>query len=126
MEIAELIAALRREGEALAEAAARTDLEAPILACLDWRLRDLLAHIGGVHRWATTHVAERRPRPMDDAEEVALFAQAPDDAALLDWFRDGHAVLGWDNDSFDTAGKLPEGLKRANKHQFITRLPRRL
>jgi uncharacterized protein (TIGR03083 family) len=93
METVDLIAALRRAGEALANAAARTDLDAPIPPCPGWRLRDLLAHISGVHRWATAHVAERRARPMDQAEEDALFASAPDDAALLDWFREGHATL---------------------------------
>lgn len=93
MDVSELIAALRREGEMLAAAAADLDLDAGIPGCPDWRLRDLLRHIGGVHRWATAHVAQRLTQPMAAEDEEALFAQAPDDAALLDCFRAGHATL---------------------------------
>ena len=94
MEIAEHIAALRHEGNLLAAAAAASDLDAPIPACPEWRLRDLLRHLGGVHRWATAHVAERRSRPMGDDEETAVMGQWPHaDDALVDWFRAGHAAL---------------------------------
>jgi uncharacterized protein (TIGR03083 family) len=92
MEIAEHVEALRREGSLLADAAAAVDLDAPVPHCPDWTVRELLRHIGGVHRWAATYVREARPRPMDDDEERRVMAP-PGDGALLGWFREGHANL---------------------------------
>ena len=91
--IADCIDAVRREGEALATAAARTPLDAPIPTCPDWRLRDLLRHLGGIHRWATTYVTTGRAQAMNTQEEEALMASWPADDALLDWFRVGLAAL---------------------------------
>jgi uncharacterized protein (TIGR03083 family) len=93
MEIAEHVDALRQQGELLAEVAAATEPDTPVPTCPGWRLRDLLRHVGGVHRWATVHVAEARPRPLDDAEEAEVMAAPADDAVLVDWFREGHARL---------------------------------
>jgi len=92
MEIAEHIAALRAAGRRLAEAAADCDLDAPVPTCPDWRLRDLVHHVGTIHRWATSFVnGTRRDRydPFADMTE----ADWPPDAALVDWFRAGHAGL---------------------------------
>jgi len=47
MDVVEHLTAPRREGDLLAEAAARTDLETPIPTCPEWRLRDLVRHTGG-------------------------------------------------------------------------------
>ena len=92
--IAECISAVRRAGEDLALAAARTSLDAPIPTCPAWRLRDLLRHLGGVHRWATTYVATGRMQALDAREEEALMASWPaDNRALLEWFRAGHTAL---------------------------------
>ena len=92
--IAECISAVRRAGEDLAIAAARTPLDAPVPTCPDWRLRDLLRHLGGVHRWATTYVATGRRQAMDAREEEALMASWPtDNSALLEWFHAGHTTL---------------------------------
>ena len=91
MEIAEHIAALRLQGELLGEAAARTDLDAPIPTCPEWRMRDLVRHMGDVHRWAAAHVAERREEPIKGVAEIA--GPLPDDARLLDWFGEGHTRL---------------------------------
>jgi uncharacterized protein (TIGR03083 family) len=93
MEIAEHITALRREGGLLADAAAGSDLDAPIPTCPEWRLRDLLRHIGYVHRWAATYVRQHRTEPMDKKEEEALIENWPDDRAIVEWFREGHAAL---------------------------------
>lgn len=84
METREWIAAVGGQGERLAAAAERSGLDTPVPTCPDWVVRDLLLHTGGVHRWATTFVAEARSEP-------APFA-APDDIAddgLVSWFRDG-------------------------------------
>lgn len=93
MEIAEHVDALRREGALLAEVAAAADLDTPVPTCPRWRLHHLLRHLGGVHRWATAHVAEARRSPLDDAEQAVVMAAPTEDDALVDWFRDGHAKL---------------------------------
>src|SRR5207302_805435 len=74
-------------------AAERADLDWPIPACPDWRVRDLLCHLGGVHRWATAHVGQRRAAPMDKQEEDAVMGGWPDDDALVGWFREGYRSL---------------------------------
>ncbi len=52
MEIAAHIDALRREGGLLAEAAERAGLGAAVPPCPPWLVKDLLRHIGYIHRWA--------------------------------------------------------------------------
>ena len=93
MEIAQHVARLVAEGELLADAAARTDLDASVPTCPGWRVRDLVRHVGGVHRWAATYVAQSRSEPMDEGEEHAVMDTWPDDGALVEWFREGHAIL---------------------------------
>jgi uncharacterized protein (TIGR03083 family) len=91
VEIAQHIEAIRREGRLLASAAERTDLNVPIPTCPDWRMRDLLQHIGGIHRWAAAHVAERRAEPLRDY--TSLVGDWPPDDELIAWFRAGCADL---------------------------------
>jgi uncharacterized protein (TIGR03083 family) len=87
----EHLAILQREGERLASAAERAGFEAAVPTCPDWSVRDLVRHIGGIHRWAETIVREARPKPFDPFPELE---QAwPSDVELLDWFRAGHAAL---------------------------------
>jgi uncharacterized protein (TIGR03083 family) len=93
VEIAEHVAALRREGDLLAAAADGTDLDTPIPTTPEWRMRDLLRHMGDVHRWARTHVAEGRMLPIGRDELPEIAGPLPDDAGLLDWFREGHDRL---------------------------------
>ncbi|GAA2751569.1 maleylpyruvate isomerase family mycothiol-dependent enzyme [Kitasatospora cinereorecta] len=93
MEIIEHLDALRREGALLADAAAATPLDAPVPTCPDWRLADLVRHVGQVHRWATAFVAEGHRKPLDDAGQQAAFGPDPGDEELVDWFRTGHAAL---------------------------------
>jgi uncharacterized protein (TIGR03083 family) len=93
MEVAEHVEALRREGSLLAEAASTVDLDAPVLHCPDWTVRDMVRHIGGVHRWAAAYVGGARKRPMDEDEERRVMACPDDDGSLVGWFREGHANL---------------------------------
>ncbi|MFJ9952921.1 maleylpyruvate isomerase family mycothiol-dependent enzyme [Kitasatospora sp. NPDC091207] len=93
MEITEHIDALRREGVLLADAAARTDLTAPVPTCPDWQLRDLVLHTGRVHRWATAYVRDGHRTPLDADGERAAWGPEPSEAALVDWFRAGHGAL---------------------------------
>jgi len=87
------IARLREEGGLLASAAERAGLDAPVPACPGWRVRDLLKHVGYVHRWAAGYVREQHPRWVDRASEEEILAGGPRDDALTGWFRDGHAAL---------------------------------
>jgi uncharacterized protein (TIGR03083 family) len=91
VDVAEHIEALRREGERLARAATG-DLDTPIPTTPGWRMRDLVRHMGDVHRWARAHV-EGRTTPIGRQELPEIAGPLPEDAALLDWFRDGHRRL---------------------------------
>lgn len=93
MEITEHIACLRTEGELLAKAAEAVPLDTPVPSCPGWRVRDLLAHLGFVHRWATGYVAGGLTEPVDDPDEPELLRLAPGDETLTGWFREGHASL---------------------------------
>jgi uncharacterized protein (TIGR03083 family) len=93
VEIAHLVAALRREGQAFADAAEAADLDTPIPTTPGWRMRDLVRHMGDVHRWARAHVAEGRVRPIGKDDLPGVAGPLPDDAGLLPWFREGHARL---------------------------------
>jgi uncharacterized protein (TIGR03083 family) len=55
-------------------------------------VRDLLRHVGTVHRWAAAHVRDARTDPIDN-DELAVIAAVPDDDDLLAWFCDGHRDL---------------------------------
>ncbi|MFI0258376.1 maleylpyruvate isomerase family mycothiol-dependent enzyme [Streptomyces sp. NPDC017056] len=84
MDIAEFTESLRRDGQLLADAAEKAGAHAPVPTCPQWRVRDLLIHMGQVHRWATGFVEHGRQEPAPLPEAPRL----PDDA-LADWLRDG-------------------------------------
>jgi uncharacterized protein (TIGR03083 family) len=92
MKIAEHIQVLDHDGRLLAEAAERAGLDAEVPTCPGWQVRDLLGHIGGVHRWAASHVAEGRVKPHSEAAQEAFFGTV-EDAGLVSWFREGHRAL---------------------------------
>ena len=57
---------LRNEGELLAETASAVDPGARVPTCPDWQVRDLVRHVGGIHRWAAANVRDaphRTDRP---------------------------------------------------------------
>ncbi len=88
-----LIDRLEREGQLLTAAAARAGLDAPVPACPDWRVRDLLAHTGYVHRWAAGYVAGQRTEPVQTPDEAGVLALAPAGESLVDWYAGSHAGL---------------------------------
>ncbi len=92
MDVLEHVEQLRLNGERLAEVASTTDPAVPVPTCPDWQLRDLVRHVGGVHRWATGFVqgAGRQP-PDGDLEQFV--GGWPDDPDLVAWFRVGHRAL---------------------------------
>ena len=93
MKIAEHVAALRRHGGLLAEAAERAGLDATVPPCSPWRVKDLLRHTGYVHRWAARHITECPDQIIDGPSEADILRGGAPDPELLDWFRAGHAAL---------------------------------
>jgi uncharacterized protein (TIGR03083 family) len=92
VEIAEHIEQLRGDGRRLARVAGRTDPDSPVPTCPEWLLRDLVRHVGGVHRWATGFVNGdgRQPR---DGDLENLVGGWPPDPELVAWFEAGHGEL---------------------------------
>lgn len=91
MEIAAHLDALDREGKQLARAAAAASLTDRVPGCPDWTVKDLLSHIGVVHRWAAAIVRDGVDKPTNQAE--AAEATKPEDAGLLEWYAEGHRAL---------------------------------
>lgn len=65
-------------------------LEAPVPTCPGWSVRDLLAHQGMVHRWATAVVRGDDPAGVDEA---AIEAEGRAVADPVGWLLDGAAPL---------------------------------
>jgi uncharacterized protein (TIGR03083 family) len=95
MLVEEHIAALRREGELMAEALERADeWDAPVPTCPGWTVRELAHHVGRVHRWAALVVRERRAAgPDEDTEAERIWGTMPADEDVVAWFRAGHAAV---------------------------------
>jgi uncharacterized protein (TIGR03083 family) len=92
VEVAAHIEALQAEGDLMAAASRAVDPDAQVPTCPEWVVRDLVQHMGGVHRWATRYVAEARPEYSPTDLEV-LAGGWPDDAHLTDWFVAGYTGL---------------------------------
>ena len=92
MKVTEHITALQGAGERLATAASSAGLDHPVPTCPEWLVRDLLRHISGVHRWATSFVATGRERMSTVVEDADYFATVPD-SELPSWYRDGLSSL---------------------------------
>jgi uncharacterized protein (TIGR03083 family) len=100
--------AIRSEGAALAVAAERAGVDAPVPSCPLWTVADLLGHVGRIHRWVAqlvidragdrgAHWSEAEPPPADERVEWfaagvpmladALAAAGPD-ASMWSWTPD--------------------------------------
>jgi len=88
MRLAEHLHHLQEHGSGLAEAAASAGIDAAVPTCPGWQVRDLLAHIGMVHRWAASIITDRHTKPPSDEE-----FPSPSDEELLDWYAAGHVAL---------------------------------
>ena len=73
--VADHVAAIHREGELMAAAVARGDLDATVPTCPDWTLRELTHHLGRTHHWAAAHVEQARSEPQSAAESEASGAR---------------------------------------------------
>ncbi len=92
MEIATWIGSLREEGARMTAAARAMAADAPVPTCPGWVARDLMRHQGGIHRWATSFVAEARTEPRSEGLEVVAGGW-PGDEELADWFEAGYKTL---------------------------------
>ena len=71
MDVHEHIEQLQRDGARLADVTSSTDPAARVPTCPEWQLRDLVRHVGGVHRWATGFVVGAGAQPPDgDLEQL--------------------------------------------------------
>jgi uncharacterized protein (TIGR03083 family) len=92
MDITTHLDTLRSDGELFARAAERAGLDAPLPTCPDWLMRDLVAHLGGVHRWVVVVLESGRPERPTGAQAAPAFV-SPGDGELIDWYRTAHANL---------------------------------
>jgi uncharacterized protein (TIGR03083 family) len=83
----------------MAAAAAAASPDDAVPSCPDWAVRDLVHHMGGVHRWATGYVAGAR-RTQWDVDLIDIVGAWPDDRDLVPWFRAGYSGLA---DALDAA-----------------------
>lgn len=88
----------------LAEASLGAGLDAPVPTCPGWQLRELLRHLGHVHRWATRYVAEGLEEELPEDLEAAMISTGPDGPQLLEWLLDGGRELA--TDLQDAPGEL--------------------
>ncbi len=76
----------------MVDAAQRAGLDADIVTCAGWQVRDLLRHIGAVHQWAAAHIVDRRAEELEgDLEDVV--GGWPPDGDLVAWARERHDNL---------------------------------
>lgn len=86
------------------DTAAGLDPAAPVPTCPEWTVKDLLEHIGTIHRWVT-HMIETDARTRVDPSAVGI-APPADPSALPQWFADGGHVLVTTLRSADPAGAV--------------------
>jgi uncharacterized protein (TIGR03083 family) len=79
--------AISTEAATLAAAGERAGLDAPVPSCPEWRVADLLRHIGRVHRWVVACTEA------NDFVSPDTLPSPPEGDALADWVRDGAAAL---------------------------------
>lgn len=77
------------ESRKLADEAERVLLSDPVPTCPEWTVRQLVEHLGGVHRWATMIISEALLQPPDESLFDSAFAPPGDPGELLAWFREG-------------------------------------
>jgi uncharacterized protein (TIGR03083 family) len=100
LRVADFLEVLDHEGRLLAAAADAVGPGADVPPCPGWRVRDLVRHLGAVHRWAAALVADRAttPPPLGDPPERA-------DDELVSWYRDSHRLV------LDTLAAAPADLE---------------
>jgi uncharacterized protein (TIGR03083 family) len=85
MEYREHCHALRREGHALGAAARQAGMGAPVPACPDWQIADLVGHVGRLHHYVVSTIESGGEDPTDGWAA----AEPPAVDVRLDWFEQG-------------------------------------
>lgn len=103
MDVSDYIGFVASEGELFASAAEQGDLDVAIAPCPGWNMRDLVRHLGMIHLWAAANVAFPESDWLDvsDLPDLVRYwpeltgesGEYPDDAELVDWYRDTLANL---------------------------------
>ena len=75
-----IVSQIEIDGRRLIEVA-RSDLEAAVPTCGDWKLRDLAGHMGWVHGLVGSYVASRSTEPLSKEQ----LPQVPDDDSAVDF-----------------------------------------
>ena len=90
MEIPALVNRIESDGKLLLAAAVRAGWDVPVPRT-DWTVRELVTHVGGIHRWAADIVTTGS----DHAETAASRAvgSGPGDDELAEWFENGLVAL---------------------------------
>ncbi|WP_040525957.1 maleylpyruvate isomerase family mycothiol-dependent enzyme [Gordonia effusa] len=82
MNIRTLVDSIRSDGAVIA-GTHRDQLSLAVPSCPDWTVRDLIIHVGVVHRWAARFLAQGS----DPAERFGFdTSDVPDDAGLTEWY----------------------------------------
>ena len=69
-DVERLATGLRDETAAFAAAVGGLDAQRQVLTCPEWRVRDLVGHIGQGHRWAAELVRTRAAAPVPDPRDA--------------------------------------------------------
>lgn len=99
MEIAEHIEVLEQEAQLFAKGARVAAMEAEVVYCPGWNVRDLVRHLSEIHLWAAARVARRTTKLFpDDISELTeswpdLAVFWPEDDRLVDWYLETNANL---------------------------------
>ena len=81
------IAVIENESVRILELGRSGDLGEPVPHLGRWKVRDVVAHLGGVHRWATRVLTER------SMAGPGFTKSRLDGSMLCDWFEEGAASL---------------------------------
>ncbi|MGI9586075.1 MAG: maleylpyruvate isomerase family mycothiol-dependent enzyme [Acidimicrobiia bacterium] len=99
MEITEHIDVLETEAALFAEGARTSGLDADVVSCPGWDVRDLVRHLAEIHLWAAAQVSNRATKMWpDDLSDIAewwpeLAVFWPEDDDLIDWYLETNANL---------------------------------
>jgi len=97
----EYVDAIRADGAALAVAAERAGVDAPVPSCPLWTVADLLGHIGRIHRWVARILVDQAT----DRGAHWSESEPPPPEARVEWFTAGVPLLA---DALAAAGPSVE------------------
>ena len=112
------LALLTAEVAGMTEALRDADLSAPVAACPGWTVRELGAHVTGVHRWARAALSSDAPPPYDESLPQGDLAEAYAAAAgdLLEALRSTPADQScW---TFDRGNRTASFWRRRQLHEI--------